>query len=172
MELFANLNETDLKALRESLRDDKLLFSYLLKIREAYNDLNDSSKKELLDDVVALYEGTPKSKKHFVTMPLDFSFEELERLPNSMWDGHRWETWNLLSSEYPESLEEVNYMMDFDRLVDCKIMQSFFKSKGLLSNIWMKGDNDQNDLRKYILQIQNVDYDIHNEVFRDYLARL
>ena len=171
MELFANLNDKDLNTLKKSVRNDKLLFSYLLKIREAYNELNEASRKELLDDVVALYEGTPKSR-HCITMPLDFTFEELERLPNSIWDGHRWETWDLLSSEYPESLEEVNYMMDFDRLVDCKIMQSFFKSKGLLSNIWMKGDNDENDVRKYILQIHNVDYDVHNEVFRDYLARI
>lgn len=170
MELFANFNDTDLKALKESLRGDKLLFSYLLKIREAYNDLNDSSKKELLQEVINLYEGTPKSK-HRVTMPLDFTFEELERLPSSIWDSHRWVTWDLISSEAPSVLEEEHYMMDFDRLVDCKIMQSFFKSKGLLSNIWMKGDNDK-EVKKYILQIPNMDYDIHNEVFRDYLARL
>ena len=104
-------------------------------------------------------------------MPLDFTFEELERLPSSIWDGHRWESWNLISSEAPSVLEEEHYMMDFDRIVDCKIMQSFFKSKGLLSNIWMKGNNDK-EVKEYILQIPNMDYDIHNEVFRDYLARI
>lgn len=172
MELFANLNDKDLNTLKKSVRDDKLLFSYLLKIRELYNDLNDTWKKKLLDEVVALYEGTPvRASTHRITMPLDFSCEELERLPNSIWDGHRWETWDLLSSEAPESLEEANYMMDFQHLIDCKVMQNFFQSKGMLCNIWMNGHDEEN-VKLYILQIPNMDYDIHNEVFRDYLARI
>jgi hypothetical protein len=104
-------------------------------------------------------------------MPLDFTLEELERLPSSRWDGHRWESWHLVSSEAPSVLEEEHYMMDFDRLVDCKIMQSFFKSKGMLSNIWINGHDEEN-VKLYILQIPNMDYDIHNESFRDYLARI
>ena len=184
MELFANFNSVELKALQASLREDKLLFSYLLKIRDQYNDhLNEKDKKKLLDEVIRLYQKGPSTEEPIrfkgiqVQINLNFHGAELERLPSTIWFGKPWGSWYKLSTNIEVPIEEEHHLFDFERLIDCKVLETFFKLVGYKSNIFVNPESvidsvTGKETEEYILQVPNLDWDLKKESFVKFLDRL
>ena len=160
------------------------MFSYLLKIRDQYNDhlKSEKDKKRLLDEVIRLYEKGPSTEEPIrfkgiqVQMNLNLHGAELERLPTSIWFGKPWECWYKLSTNIEVPIEEEHHLFDFERLIDCKVLQTFFKLVGYKSNIFVNPESidgvSGQETEEYILQVPNLDWNLKKESFVRFLDRL